>query len=482
MEIEELINLISDPKKLIELITATKDKDFKDKLEKANSQWNVPEHDVMKPTIRKDKDGPDGVGTIKVARLGLPYQKQIVNRAAAFLVGNPVDLQVTVEDGSQEQAFVQVIKRIWDDNKLDYLSKKIAKTMMREMEVAELWYVEQLEGDDAATYWAGSPVEGAQTRMRCKILSNSNGDGLFPVFNKIGDMIAFARQYKITNGDQKEDHFDLYTADKHYFFTSVNGGAYSKEEEAELTGKISVIYYQQELVEWFDVQSLIQRIEFLISKLSDTNDYFGSPTVILETDDPANVEWVAKDQDGKAAILKGGAKASYLTWQTAPESIRLELVNLRSQIMDLTDTPDISFDQVKGLGTYSGIALKMIFMGAHMKAADKEETFGEGIQRRINFLKKAVAIIDTKFEKQVPLVIKPKFVFYTPKDYVEEVSMLLEATGGKPILSQETAVDMFSLIEDKQGEKDKLKAQDAAEKQQQQPAGGAGGLDNIMNT
>jgi SPP1 family phage portal protein len=479
MELQEILDLIGTPKELVEKIKGTKDADFASNYEIIVKQFNTKDHSVFSPTLRPDKDGPNGT-MIKVARIPVPFQKQIVNRAAAFLCGNPIEIDAKAEDATLEAKFIEVIKKTWDDNKLDYDSKTLAKLMMSETEVAELWFFE----DANDNYWKGTPNEkpSVKLRMRMKILANKFSDSLYPVFNAFGDMVAFARGYTIKDGKDKIEHLDIYTNDFRYLCTMEKTG-WVVVKEAEPSKKIPVIYYAQENCEWVDVQWLIERIEFLLSKLADTNDYFGSPTLLLETENEDDVTWAKKDDSGKAAILKNGAKASYLVFPGAAESIKMELLNLRSLIMDMTDTPDISFDQVKGLGSYSGVALKMIFLGAHMKAADKEEIFGKGIQRRLNFLKVAHAVINTDFEPAVPLSIKPRFTFYLPKDYVEEVNMLIAAMGSdKPLISQDTAVELSTLIKDKPAEK--IRLQDEANKVAAETAAAnksAGGLDNLMN-
>jgi SPP1 family phage portal protein len=356
----------------------------------------------------------------------------------------------------------------------------MVKLMLAETEVAELWFFE----DAKENYWKGTPNDKATVtlRMRMKILANKYKDTLYPIFNAFGDMIAFARGYYTKVGSDKIEHLDIYTDTKRYLLTQSNSG-YDLKEEEEPSNKIPAVYYNQEDVEWVDVQWMIERIEMLLSKLADTNDYFAHPVLALEAESTDDVEWPEKDQSGKAVLLKNGAKANYITLDNAAESIKLELLQLRSAIMDMTDTPDISFDQVKGLGAYSGIALKMIFSGAHMKASDKEEIFGKGVQRRINFLKVAHAFINGDFEEAVPLSIKPRFTYYVPKDDVEQTNMLLVANGGKPIISQKTSVELSNLVKDADGELERIQEEEGAASAQQAATNKTGtALDKLLNS
>jgi SPP1 family phage portal protein len=481
MEIQELQDLISSGNLsgVVDAIKATKDPDFKGKYDLWVKQWNTCEHKIVKDKIfRPDKHDKDGK-SIMIARIPFPFQKLIVRRAATFLCGNPIEIEAKTDDDSLEEKFIEVIKKTWDDNKLDYDSKTLAKLMMSETEVAELWFFE----DAKEGYWKGTPndKEAVTLRLRMKILANKYKDTLYPIFNAYGDMIAFARGYCTTLGKDKIEHLDIYTDQKRHLLTQGKTGWILVTEE-EPSGKIPAVYYAQEDVEWVDVQWMIERIELLLSKLSDTNDYFAHPILGLEAESVDDVEWPEKDASGKAVLLKNGAKAGYIVWQASPESIKMELLQLRSAIMDQTDTPDISFDQVKGLGTYSGIALKMIFSGAHMKASEKEEIFGKGIQRRLNFLKVAHAYINSDFEPAVPLAIRPRFTYYLPKDFVEETNMLMMANGGKQIISRKTAIELSSLVKDPQGELARLEEEEKQDQAKQVDLNNSGrGLDNLLN-
>jgi SPP1 family phage portal protein len=446
MELQEIIDGLNNFDELKKTIEKTKP-EAAVKPEDAAKQWDPKTHAITDKATRPDKlvETDGGTSVVTVSRIPVPLQKKIVSRAAQFLCGNPIELRAKAIDQNQTD-LLTVLHKIWDDNKLDYESKRLVKLMMRGCEVAELWYVEDLKEDPS--YWAGTPNEAAKFRLRMKVLAPSLGDNLYPVFNSFGDMIAFGRGYTVAVAGKKEEHFDLYTAESIYQGVKGDGGWAANDVPNQIK-KIPVVYYSQEAPEWNDVQEMIERLELLISRHADTNDYFGDPMVVVE----GEIEGFAKKgESGKLLQMKNGGKAQYLSWDSAPESVKMEYTNLRSLIFEMTDTPDITFDSVKGLGTFSGIALKMIFMGAHMKAAEKEEDFGKGIQRRINFLKAAVAVMNTAFEPAQILSVKPRFEYYLPKNLQELIEMLSTATGGKPIMSTETAVRNNPLVEDAESE------------------------------
>lgn len=449
MELSEIQDLVPEYSKLMQKMMAAKPNTAKvlDLLK----QYEPEEHEVIKNvTDRQDKTvvTDDQTKVVKVARLAIPVQKKIVGLAAAFLCGNPIKLAASPADDVQKQ-LLEVVKKTWTSNKLDYEAKKLAKIMMSETEVAELWYSEEAD----PLYWQNTPNQGKKFRLRMKVIANSLGDGLYPVFNNNGDMVAFGRSYSIKVNDKNEEHFDVYTDNKIYKGTKSTTG-YAYTEEANMINKIPVIYYYQPKVEWADVQTLIDRWEKTLSNHSDTNDYFASPMVKVKGE---IIGFASKGESGKVLEIKDGGDAEYMSWDQSPKSLELEFKNLRSLIFDFTDTPDISIEQMKALGTYSGIALKMLFLAPHLKAADKEENFGKSVQRRINFIKAAMAVINVGLEKATALDITPRFEYYLPKNESEMIEMLVSATGSKPIMTVDSAVRRNPLVDNADVEIEKLK-------------------------
>lgn len=454
MELEELQQLLSagDFGVLQSKVTAGVTSSFGDTIKQYDPKLHAVHDDQIRKKKQIEKESSTGEKTtvyVDVTRLSVPLQKKIVRLAAAFLCGNPIQLDANIDEAKKvEQNLVDLIKKVWEDNKLDYESKNLAALMMGETQCAELWFSEKTD----AEYWKGTANEGKTVRFRMKILSESRGDSMYPVFNAYGDMIAFGRGYKVAiEGGKTEEHFDLYTADRFYFGSRSNSEWTVKQEDNDIKA-IPIIYYSQEQVEWADVQPLIERFETSISNHGDTNDYFGSPSFFIEGDIKGFAE---KGEQGKVFQGEKESKMQVLSWDSSPESVKLEQQNLRSLIFDMTDTPDITKDNEDLSGVQSGIALKMRFLPAHLKAAEKEEIFGKGIQRRINYLKKALAKINSALVPALLLYIKPRFEYYLPANDVERIELLTTAKQGG-ILSQKTAVEQNPLVSDPVAELEQL--------------------------
>lgn len=440
---EELIEKItSNFSGAVAELTESKNTDFP----LFEDQYNISGHSVMQTTKRPDKTFKNEKGETeisKVSRLPLPLQKVIVSQAATILCGNPILLDATTSTPAELQ-LLSAIEKVWEDNKLDYRSKRIAKLMMSETEAAEIWYAEPVDVDE--DYW-GDVLPGARFKLRMRIIANSLGDTLIPVFNSMGDMVAFCRSYKVG----KDGRFDVYTDSVIYKGIKPDGGEWSVKSEVNIFNKIPVIYYSQPDVEWADVQPLIERLEKLLSDFADTNDYFASPLLLTSGE---ILSFVSKGETGKVVNMGRDAKVDYLTWDNAPENIKLEIKTLINAIYDYTSTKNLTAEELQGLGAYSGIALKMLFLPAHMKASDKEEFFGESIQRRINFIKAAIGVLSVPMAK-VQLSIKPKFEYFLPKDDMERLDAITTSISAG-IMSIETGVRQNPLIYDTNAEIEKI--------------------------
>lgn len=147
-----------------------------------------------------------------------------------------------------------------------------------------------------------------------------------------------------------------------------------------------------------------------------------------------------------AARAEPGATMQYVSWQNAPESVKLEIETLLRLIYTITQTPDISFDSVKGLGAISGLALKLLFMDAHLKVQDKREIFDDYLQRRANVLLAYIGQFNTTLETACDeLEVEPEITPYILTSEMDELNYWLTANGNKPVISQEESVEKAGL-------------------------------------
>jgi chorismate mutase len=444
----------------------------------AEKEYDVRQHAVFDPVERPDKTKKDGK-KVKVNRIALPLQKLIVNRRVAFMNVGAIKLEANPEDDDQKRLY-EMVKKIRDDNKMDFIENEVATRMLSELQVAKLWYsTPSPEG-----YW-GELTKNGKFRLRCEVLSPKKGDSLYPVFDRYGDLIYFGRIYEtpidigelVTAGNNnhitKVKRFDIYSKTHIYRFREPKGGEslaesdwIIEEAKAHSYGKIPVIYYGKTTPPWADVQHAINRLETVLSNFGDTNDYHGSPTLAFLGEVMSGLP--EKGESGKAVQIKPAngstqADVKYVTWEHAPEAIKLEIETLAQYIFTCTQTPQMSMEDMKELGNVSGVAYDRIFLDAHLAArAEIMGPYGMGTQRDINFVKAACGAIDTSLASAVKqLEIKFDIPIFRINDDKEQISNIASAIGAG-ILSIESALEFFPWIQDAQEELKRLTKEKAS--------------------
>lgn len=413
-------------------------------------QWKPEGHAIFDKAKRPDKkikkevDGETVTGLEPVARIALAIQKLIVKRAASFLFGNEVVI-LSSEMGlsAAEEAALESLKKILSSNKEKSHNKELARELFKCTEVAELWY--SVESEKANRYGFESDV-----KVKSQILSPGNGDALYPLFDDHGDMIAFSREWKKKENGKDVTYFETHTSDEWVIWKKA---ASTWEEEKRLPnpiGKIPVVYARQEETEWSDVQNIIERLEKLLSNYADTIDYHAAPTIFVQGEVKG---FSSKGESGKIIEGENNATAEYLSWDQAPDAVKLEIENDLRMIYSITQTPDISFDSVKGIGNVTGIALKLLFLDAHLKVEDKKEIFDPFLTRRYNILKAYLGQMNQSMKAAASaLDLSPDIVPYMIGDDQALIEMLSQATGQKQILSRKSAVGILGWVKDVESE------------------------------
>ena len=438
-------------------------------VERAEKALNPKLHDINDPIIRKDKrvkiDADDeaesaqkiitvdgertNYRTEKVARIALAIQRLIINRAVSFCFGNPINYNATPTNDN-EALILHALNRILYDVKCNSLNRKIGRSIFGYKECAEYWYTVDKPN---SKYGFKS-----KHKLRCALFSPAYGD------TETGDMVAFSRAFSRKDaGENAVDYFETFTDKEHWLWINGANGyeaapGYPKPIKI---GKIPIIYGHQPKFETEDVDKLIDRLETLLSNFADTNDYHASPKIFTTG---IIKGWAKKGESGAVIEGEDGATMQYVSWQSAPEAVKLEIETLLKMIYTITQTPDISFDAVKGLSAISGIALKLLFMDAHLKVQDKREIFDDYLQRRVNVILAYIGKMNTALETDCDTIaIEPEIVPYMLTSEIDELNYWLTANGNKPVISQEESVEKAGLSNNVELTMQKLKDQATTE-------------------
>lgn len=458
------IMALGDPMQIYTLLTSRK-QGFKKSIEETEAEYNPMLHAVMDETKRKKKaikvktDKKDENGNavyknkfIDRCRIAVPAQRLICERDVGFLLSEEVKYNIKgVVDASLQELYDETIS-VFQANKINYFDKRLARNLFRCRECAELWYMVPKYDDSGYD-------------IRVMMLSPLRGDILYPHFDDYHRMDGFARKYNVLDElGNTTVHFDVYTSSMLYRYVNDGENLVLLDAKTHGFGKIPVVYYRQDETEWESVQPVIERLEELLSNWGDVNDYFGAPTYFFKGKMKGFAE---KGEVGRIYQGEGeGADMKVVSWNSAPESMRQEVANLTNIIFSYTQTPDVSFENMKTLGNNtSGAAIRLMFTDPHLKAETKVELFGEMFTRRFNIVKNGIA----NFIKATPqrivdsLKVEPVFTPYIPKNEMETLQLINLSTQSKATMSQEDGVKLNPLVSNPEQTIKQLQAESAAQ-------------------
>lgn len=425
----------------------------KEEVDRARAEYNTETHIInFRPDkIIKDKDG-NRKGAVKRWKLPVSYPVYINEIALVFIFGRPVKwAQVSEGTDDAYNAYTRLIKTTRFNSKVRQ-AKRLAGA----------------ETQSAMLFRVFKDRDG-KPDCQIRVLAASKGDEIYARWDLYENLVSFAWGYYVKDSaEQSSYHFDIYTPSVIYRCKQALTG-WEVRTELNPIGKIPVILFQQEK-EWEGAMPLIEREEYVGSRSADTNDYFSDPKLVIDADIIKSMP--KKDDENKTLVTKPGSKASdvahYLTWDSAPESKKQELEWLEKHILTKTFTPNIDFDNMKGLSNVSGKALKQMMLLADIKAQKRKDTLDELMDRTSSLLISIIGnVLDTSLYQQCQnLVVEHEFQEPFGEDITEAINNIAKAKDSE-MLSTETAIELNPLVKDHLREQERVKqeSEEAAQRQ-----------------
>lgn len=444
--------------------------------------WDPDKHDVMDPEIRPDgkvivEEAKQDPKTGKVIparykkddvnptnRIPLPLEQDITNIHTAWTVGKDPKVNCS-PNNEEEKELLNIIDSICRKNKMRYNNKRLVRSWLSETEVAEYWYAVKDEG-----FWRkmlaqvkkafGGSVS-PKYKLRCAIWSPFRGDKLYPLFDDSGDYLALSRQYSVKEVDGTEVEYFMTVTDEKVYKWRLDSDWIKVGEFKHGFAKNPTIYSYRCKTLCHTIKPIRERLERLLSNFADCIDRCFFPYLILEGEIHGTPQ-----QSGKNRMIKitNGGKVYYLNWDQASDSVRLELDGLWSKAYQLTNTPQLSLEALKGLGDVpSGRAFQFLFMGTNLAVDNHAEVIGEHIQRRYNFLVSAVGSLNAEYMRAAETIdIETEIQPFSIDDIAEKIKNATDACG-KPIASLKTGVMLAGLVDDVDDEIKLIESNDTKE-------------------
>lgn len=452
-----LERLLTEPQKVIDSIKKqTEDYVLIEQYKKEYYKHDREIRDSQVGKIQTDKVTPTKV--IKSVRIPINFAKKIVTTSTVFEVGKPVTLIPSEENDLSNMLF-----NVWKINRTDSLIQKLVALKKSETQAAIQFYISDIKENSNT-----SKVLDQQKQIKVNLLENSNGI-MTKYLDSAGDMVLFMWEYKSTNEKGKViSNVEIWDKLNRHYLNDESGKLFYSLNGIIPHGfdVIPIVYVSQEEPEWFVVREIIDRYEVSLSKLGASNDYsaypllqiFGKIESLPNKDEGGKILQfpIKVDENGK----EHHGKAEFLESKNSVDSSKLEFDILKELIYSISQTPDLSFNNIKGIGSISGVALKLMFLDAVIKATLNEGENRTMVERIIKvYLSGITNTTNTNLQKEYKnLYFDVSFNSIIPSD-VETAANTIISLKEAGLLSTDTAIKLLDIVEDSKKESENIKTE-----------------------
>lgn len=399
------------------------------------SEYDPKKHPVMDKQIYPDIVRDDGIE--RVTRITLSFQKLAATRMSELCTGIPVK-RVYKPEGDKQKLAVEVIEKIYDRNRINSVNTKRCKQLFAGCEIFTLWYAVKQQNN---LYGVNSPI-----KLRCRTFSPMLGDELYPFFDEYGDMTAMSIGYTRKVGRKNVQYFDTYTDgedSRHIKWSNESGDWAVVEDEKTTLLKIPGVYAWRPMPIWEDTSRNVYEMEWSLSRNGNYLRENSKPKFVVCADAViAYGDEKSPNKEFKAVSqFPSGAKAEYVTWSQATESLKFHIETLRSLYFTQLQLPDWSYEKMSQQAL-SGESRKQMFIDAELKVGDESGDLIEFFDREVNVVKAyAKLVMGSAYHADIDaLPVENIITPYRITDEKERVERLMTANGNKPIMSQRESI------------------------------------------
>ena len=413
--------------------------------DKLIKDYEPTKHGILSDTITlKDKIRSDGQ-VDKSARIIVGLEKLHVRRMAEFTYSIPVKrVYSNVEDNDTGKQISKAIESVYRNVRIDTENIKRAVSLYASCEIFTVWYAVKKPNS----------LYGFQSnyKLKCKTFSPMDGVKLYPLLNEMDDMLAMSFEYTKTVKDKYVTFFETYTADKHYIWKSVSGswvpvltrttedGEIASGEEIMLM-KIPGIYAWIPKPVYYGLSPIRAEIEYSLSRNSNVIAYNSAPLLKVAGGIKGQEE---KGESYRIFRCESGGDVSYVSWSQSIEALKYHVETMEKLYWAQAQIPDLSFDNMKGLGNIGYDARQTLLTDAHLRIGDEIGMWTEFLERECNVIKAFLKEMNRKWESEIDnVVVEHTITPYIQNDELAEITKRMKANGNKPIESQLESIQKY---------------------------------------
>lgn len=404
------------------------------------NEYDPTKHPVMDKQLYPDIVRNDGIE--RVTRITLSFQKLASKRMSELVCGIPVKRIYKPETEKQKQV-AEALEAIFDRNRINSVNIDRCNALFAGCEIFTLWYAVE---DRNAIYGFNSPL-----KLRCRTFSPMLGDDLYPFFDEYGDMTAMSIGYTRKVGRKNVQYFDTYTDNRHIKWSNESGEWQVIEDENSTLLKIPGIYAYRPTPIWEDTSRNVYEMEWSLSRNGNYLRENSKPKFVVCANEIISYgDEKSGDKEFKSVMqYPTGAKAEYVTWNQATESLKYHIETLRSLYFTQLQLPDWSYEKMSQQAL-SGESRKQMFIDAELKVGDESGRLIEFYDREVNVVKAFLKLMmGASFHADIDaLRVETVITPYRITDEKERVERLMTANGNKPIMSQRESIEEYGHSDD----------------------------------
>lgn len=439
----------------------TYQKDFEG-WEKLNERFNPSKHPIIAdPSLRpkvKIKNGKKDVP----AKIAYAAEMLVTKRMTQMAFSIPVKRVYEYGNDEAIKLFAEACEAVYNSVRINGVNNKRMYAYFAACEMATFWYVAN-GVEEHETY--GFP---STAKLRCRSyspmpsrFSNCLQANLWPLFNDDDDLIALSAEYKNQVGGETIHHFDVYSADTIYYFKTT-GGKWGMESRPNPARKIPACYICRPEPVYDHISEFRNDIEFTLSRNSDNIKKNSSPIVKI-SGELKNNELPTGDNAREVYRLEQGGDIGMISPALTTADAITQINTDRRFIEEVSQLPDLSLENVRGLGAVSGEARRNILTDAHLKVEDESHEIILFLDREFSVIKSLLCSIHPEFEKYKN-VLKCTHIItpYIMEDESADIDKYIKASGGV-VMSRKTAIEKLGIVDDAEAELEQIaKEQQAA--------------------
>lgn len=427
-------------------------------------------HPVLTDTLSlKDKDNGE-----KSARISIGLEKLLVNRINQFTFAIPVKRKYNTPSNDTQSTIITAIEKIYDAAHIDSMNFKRGVAYYAACEMFTIWYTVKR---DNTIY--GFPCK---YKLKCKTYSPMDGVRLYPIIDEYDDMVAMSFEYdKVVSDIETITIFETFTADRHYVWKKDNQGNTWEESTAQvmddgtiesgeeiIINKIPGVYLWRPRPVYFGLRNIRHELEYNVSRNSNVIAYNAAPIVKVKG---GIVGKEKKGESNRIWRVENDGDISYVSWNQSQDAVRNQTDTLLKLYWMLSQMPDISFDNMKGLGNIGYDARQTMLTDARLKINEEAGAWKECFEREFNVIKAFLKQMNNAWANEIDNITCEHVITpYVPQDESNDISIRMKANGGMPVESQLESIIKLGQSKDAKATLEQIREQQAASALAQQVA------------